>query len=290
MAKTVNEAFDVYLSRLVPTDAERSNASTHRTAIEAKLEAKFGLYRMFESGSWKHGTGVRGKSDVDYFISLKSAKPMYGSTALTVVRDAMLERFPNTYIHASRPAVVLEFGGGYERVELIPAYPNLTLASNDMRYQIPGVTSEWMESTPEAHLKYVNESNGLVAVKNGTKALARLAKAWKFHCNVPISSFYLEMRAAQYMRGQSSVIYPLDVSYFFNSLQRSQLASMNDPTGSTGRINACSSDANLRDALSKLDSAVTRATKALASDTAGKTTDAFEWWDLVFGGTFPAYY
>jgi hypothetical protein len=290
VAKDVNEAFGIFLQRITPTAAERAKASSHRASIQSKLESSFGLYRMFESGSWAHGTGVSGKSDVDYFISLKSSKPVYGSTALSVVRDAMIERFPNTYIHSSRPAVVLEFGSGYERVELIPAYPNLTLESNDLRYDVPGVASEWMESTPEAHLKYVNGINNLNAVKGGAKGLARLVKAWKYSRNVPISSFYLEMRAAQYMATQNSVIYSLDVSYFLNSLQRSGLAAMNDPTGKTGRIEACSSDANLRDALSKLNTAVTRATSAIEAERAGKSIEAFQWWDSVFDGSFPAYY
>jgi hypothetical protein len=65
---------------------------------------------------------------------------------------------------------------------------------------------------------------------------------------------------------------------------------MNDPTGSTGRIYPCSSEANLQNAISILDTTVTRATKAVDLDTAGKVSEAFETWDLVFAGSFPAYY
>ena len=290
MARTVNEAFDIYIKRLIPSSVERAKASSHRTSIQAKLEDRFGLYRMYESGSWKHGTGVVGHSDVDYFISLKSPKPVYGYSALTAVKTAMLERFPSTYIHISHPAVVLEFGSGYERVELIPAYPSLSLANNDIRYDIPGVLTDWMESTPESHLKYVNDCNNIAAIKGGAKKLARLAKAWKYNRNVPISSFYLEMRAAKYMASQASVILPLDFTYFLRRLQADNLAAMNDPTGSTGRINPCSSDANHRDAMSKLNTAVSRAENAVEFNKAGKVSEAFSYWDLVFNGSFPAYY
>jgi hypothetical protein len=286
----VNDAFQIYLEGLIPSASEREKASSHRASIEAKLQDKFGLIRMYESGSWKHGTGVTGFSDVDYFISLKSAKPVYGNSALTAVKDAMQERYPNTYIHTSRPAVVLEFGSGYERVELIPAYPCGISDSKEVRYYIPGVRDEWMESTPEAHLKYVSDCNEIATVKGGAKGLARLMKAWKYHRKVPISSFYLEMRASEYMATQSSIIYPLDFLYFLNSLKRSDLAAMNDPTGSTGRIYPCSSEANLQNAISILDTTVTRATKAVDLDTAGKVSEAFETWDLVFAGSFPAYY
>ncbi|MDQ0212896.1 SMODS domain-containing nucleotidyltransferase [Arthrobacter bambusae] len=289
MAKTVDEAFSIFIDRLIPSATERSKAASHRQAIYDKLDNRFGLYRMFESGSFKHGTGISGKSDVDYFVSLKTTRPTYASSTLTAVRDALKERFPSTYIHTSRPAVVLEFGQGYERVEIIPAYADLS-TDDGMRFDIAGVATEWMESTPEAHLKYVNACNDKAGVKGGAKQLARLAKAWKYYRNVPISSFYLEMRAAQHMATQFSVIYPLDFCYFLNSLNRHLLADMNDPTGNTGRIKACSSEANYIDARSKLATAVARANKAVELSKAGRASEAFAQWDLVFDGRFPAYY
>lgn len=289
MAKSVEQGFTTFLGWITPSDAERAKASSHRASIYGKLDDKFGLYRMFESGSFKHGTGVSGYSDVDYFVSLKSDRPNLSSSTLAAVRDALKARFPNTYIHVSRPAVVLDFGQGYERVEIIPAYAKAKLTDGNMKFRIPGVLEEWMESTPETHLDYVNACNTKAGVKGGAKQLARLTKAWKYYRDVPISSFYLEMRAAAYMATQSSIIYPLDMSYFLNSLQRIELAAMNDPTGSTGRIQPCSSDANLAIARSRLDTAVTRASKAVQLNKDGKTAAAFEQWDLLFNGRFPAY-
>jgi tRNA nucleotidyltransferase (CCA-adding enzyme) len=75
MARTVEEAFGLFLVSIVPTETERQAATKHRATIEAKLEARFGLHKMFESGSFKHGTGVRSYSDVDLFASLKTARP-----------------------------------------------------------------------------------------------------------------------------------------------------------------------------------------------------------------------
>ena len=288
MAKTASDGFNTFLSWITPSDAERAKATTHRAGIEAKLDAKFGLYRMFESGSFRHGTGVSGHSDVDLFASLKSTKPVYGSSALSAVRDTLKERFPSTYIHVARPAVVLDFGAGYERVEVIPAYL-LESVDGHIKYNIPGVTSEWMQSTPEAHLAYVNESN-TSPTKGKAKSLARLVKAWKYYRDVPISSFYLEMRAASYMRRQSTVVYWMDLYLLLKELQDIALASMNDPTGTTGRINAYSSDALKQDALSKLNMAVTRARKAYDAAGAGDLETAFEQWGLLFGGKFPSYY
>lgn len=43
-------------------------------------------------------------------------------------------------------------------------------------------------------------------------------------------------------------------------------------------------------ALSKIDTAISRASKALDAEQNGKIEDAFYWWDMVFGGMFPSYH
>lgn len=290
MAKTAAEGFSQFVSRITPSNAERAATSSHRASILAKLESKYTLFRMFESGSFSHGTGVKGNSDVDYFISLNQTRPQYSSTILNSVRDTLKERFPSTYIHVSRPAVVLEFGSGYERVEIIPAYPEAKANGTEMRFRIPGITTEWIWSTPEAHSKYVSGVNGKAGIKGGAKSLARMVKCWKYERNVPISSFYLEMRAAQYMDSQSSISWPFDIKFFLNRLLDHSLAAMNDPSGQTGRIEACSSDANKQDALSKLKTAAARADRALEHYEAGRISQAFDEWNLLWNYEFPSYY
>ncbi len=289
MAKSAEEGFKTFNSWLIPSDSERAKAASHRQTILDKLDNAYGVHRMFQSGSFKHGTGIKGHSDVDYFVSLKTDKPEWSSSILGSVRDTLIERFPTTYIHVSRPAVILDFGQGYERVEIIPAYPCYTVGDkNQMKYKIPGVVEEWMESTPEAHLDYVNSSD-LNVVTGSTKKLTRLLKAWKYYRDVPISSFYLEMRAAAYMRGQSSYIPWLDLYYVLNSMDASGLAAMNDPTGSTGRINPCSSDAKHDEAVSKLNTALIRARNAKDYVSNGYLSLAFDEWDKLFNYKFPSY-
>lgn len=290
MAKTASEGFSQFITRITPSDAERAATSSHRAAILAKLESKYTLWRMFESGSFSHGTGVKGHSDVDYFISLNQDRPQYSSTILSSVRDTLKERFPSTYIHVSRPAVVLEFGSGYERVEIIPAYPESKANGTNMRFRIPGINSEWIWSTPEAHSKYVTDINKKSGIAGGAKSLARMVKCWKYERNVPISSFYLEMRAAQYMDTQTSINWPYDVKIFLHRLLGHELAAMNDPSGETGRIEPCSSEANKADALSKLRTAAARAERALEHYEAGRISQAFDEWNLLWNYEFPSYY
>jgi hypothetical protein len=124
--------------------------------------------------------------------------------------------------------------------------------------------------------------------KGDAKDLARLIKAWKYSCNVPISSFYLEMRCAQHVTTQTTYIHVWDVWQVLEKLENHELAAMNDPKGASGRIYACSSDANRTDALSKVSTAAGRAGKALDANQAGDHASAFSYLDLLFAGKFPA--
>lgn len=61
------------------------------------------------------------------------------------------------------------------------------------------------------------------------------------------------------MATQNTYIHVWDVCPVLEKLVAHELAPMNDPSGATGRIHACSSDATREDALSKLDTAAARA-------------------------------
>jgi hypothetical protein len=57
---------------------------------------------------------------------------------------------------------------------------------------------------------------------------------------------------------------------------------MNDPTGLGSRFGACSSESNRQDAMSKLDTAVTRARKAKDYEAAGDNDNAISQLKLLF--------
>lgn len=289
MARTVNEGFEEFLHRLVPTQAQREAGASHRASVKSALASRLKVNSFFESGSFSHGTGVRNKSDVDVFVSLGETKPDSSYSALTWVKGALERSFPRTGVRIRRPAVVVEFGGGYETWEVIPAFLTARGALSQHIYDIPGpgAGAAYIDSAPKEHLDYVNECNK-TPHDGDAKDLARLIKAWKYYRNVPISSFYLEMRCAQHVANQSTYIHVWDVCQLLEELNRHQLAAMNDPKGATGRFYACSSDTTKEDALSKLEAAANRARKALDAHNADKPDDAFYYLDLLFGGKFPA--
>ncbi len=289
MPRSVEDGFREFLRRLTPTTAQRTAGTSHRESVRKALEARLEVSTMTETGSFNHGTGVRHHSDIDVMVSVRKGRPGSSYTALGWIKDALEARFPRTPISIRRPAVVASFGGGYETWEIIPGFMTTRGGAGVFVYDIPSAVTGggWIDSAPGSHLKYVNEANTKPSEGNA-KALARLIKAWKYFCNVPISSFYLEMRCAEHVRTQTAFVHAWDVWQVLNKLNGHQLAGMNDPKGATGRIYACSSVTAKEDALSKLSTATTRAEKALNAYRADKADEAFLYFDLLFGGQFPA--
>lgn len=277
MSQTTSAYLNGLLSKYTPSSTYFDKARAHRAGIEARLDSWLGVSEMFETGSLRHGTGVWFYSDVDYIVALKGSRPT-PTTALNNVRDALKDKYASTTVRVSRPAVVCDFAAGDETVEVVPAYSD----GPGRGYWIPDPAdhSGWMRSYPKSHNAYVNDAN--LSHSGAAKKLARLAKTWKYKRNVPISSCYLEMRAARYAKDVEAWILPMDLHYFLRGLKNIDLASMNDPTKSGSRFTACSSVSTKSDALSKLDTALGRSEKALAHYLSDNHDLAIEQWKAVF--------
>ncbi len=289
MAKTVDDGFNIFHTRLTPSSGETEAAKNHRASIEACLKNNFGITRFFRSGSFGNGTSISGYSDVDYFASIPRGNLKENSTyTLNTVRNVLDTRFPNTNVHVNTPAVVVPFGQNRsETTEVIPADFIKKDDSDFYIYEIANRSGGWMQASPDAHNAYVAYANKERNEK--VKPLVRFLKAWKYYRDVPISSFYLEMKVAQYALAEKTIIYSIDVRAVLKLLSDNQLTAMQDPMGISGLIYPCESDAKKADALSKIETALTRATNARVAENEKRIGEAFYWWDLVFADKFPAY-
>lgn len=167
---------------------------------------------MFRTGSFGSGTNVRRCSDVDYFAVIPTANLKQDSrTTLARVADSLRSRFsftPNIRVNA--PGVQVPFGDdGAETVKIIPVDETGNTQLGFRQFDMPDGAGGWKFSAPESHKAYVDSIDRKL---NGrVKPLIRLVKAWKFFRNVPIRSFYLEMRGAANADNDSSIIFDLDV-------------------------------------------------------------------------------
>lgn len=275
MAQTTEQYLNSLLSTWTPPPGYFEAHRKHRVGIETRLDIWWGLHEMFETGSLRHGTGVRQYSDADYFASMKGERPS-ADTALARVKAALQDRYRDTTVQIRKPTVKCLFANGTQTVEVAPAF-----AADDGGYWIPDPKQGgWMKCHPKNHNAYVNEANK----KHGgaAKKLTRLVKLWKYRRSVPISSCYLEMRAAKYAVDTSCWIVYMDIYYFLKGLRDRELAAVNDPTGLGSRFNACSSDWDRSVALSKLDTAVRYAEAAMVYALDDKHALAIDRYKLLF--------
>ncbi len=289
MPRTIDEGFRDFLTKLTPSSSETEAAKSHRASIEARLKRDFGLRRFVRIGSFGNGTSISGYSDVDYLASLARDTLTSDSTySLGKVRGSLEDRFPNTGVRVSCPAVVVPFGNTKsETTEVVPA-DYVEEKGRHYVYDIADCKGGWMRASPDAHNSYVAKIHE--ELKGKVKPLIRFIKAWKCYRDVPISSFYLELRVAKYGSGESSIIYDMDVKRVLCQLRDCKLADMQDPMGISGYIPACKTDAFYKDALSKVETAASRAEKAREAAERQNIADAFYWWRLLYNDEFPTYY
>lgn len=293
MPRTIDEGFRDFLTKLTPTSTESEAAKNHRASIESCLKNNFGLLRLFRTGSFGNGTSVSGYSDVDYFASIPTDNlNRNSSTALSNVRDVLDARFPKTGVRVNCPAIVVPFGLlAKETTEIVPAdFKDIIKTNGDSYhvYDIPNCSGGWMRSSPEIHNLYVRSVDE--KLKGKVKPLIRFVKAWKYYQQVPISSFYLELRVTKFVEDMSVIIYSIDLRSFFQHLVTVQLGQIQDPMRISGLITPCATPAKLEEAKSKLDTALSRANKAREAEASEKTNEAFAWWNLLFNSNFPSYY
>lgn len=290
MQRSVPEGFEDFLTKLRATSAETDGARSHRESIHRCLVNEYGyLKRFVRIGSFGNGTNVGRFSDVDYLAVLpSSALTTVSSISMIKVRNVLANRFCATGVRIDCPAITLPFGsGGSDRTEIVIA-DYITDYNGFPVYDIPDCQGGWMVASPDSHNHYVDQQDRRLAWR--VKPLIRLIKAWKYLRSAPISSFYLEMRVAKYCSTKKAILYEFDIRRVFKMLWDCQLADMRDPVGVSGNVAACKTAIKREEALSKLETALTRAENAEATMARGRISDAFDWWRLVYDYNFPTYY
>lgn len=287
MPRTVAQGFDELLSRIPATDAVTDKLKRHRESIKACLAANFNMTTFVAAGSFGHGTNIPRYSDVDYFmVQNEDDWPNNSAIALRNVKNALANRFAFTEIRVSSPVVLVPFGQtSTERFEITPAFFDDEEKDHEV-FWIPDRQTGWMPSAPREHNAYVTRVNQ--ALNGRVKPVIRLVKLWNGLCNVGLRSIYLELRIAKRLESAEGATYSVEIANTLAALHATGLRAMRDPIGVTGLIEACSEARNAQ-ALSRVENALIRAQKALLAEERGNPRLAFDWWNRVFNGKFPAY-
>ena len=292
MPATVEGGFSELLSSLRASRLEMQAAASHRAAIEAKMRAAFGASAFFRTGSFGNGTNITGYSDVDYFAVLPFERTDDDSCrTLERVAAALRQRFPLTAnIRVNSPGVQLPFGlDGAEHTEIVPVISTGSTLLGYRKFDMPDGNGGWMFSSPESHNAYVGNID--VAVAGNLKPLIRFLKGWRCFRGSPIRSFYLELFAAAYVERLPGVLFDIDIAKLLGNLWDCQLAPLRDPRFSSDNLwlTPCSTENMRLFALDQVGRSADWADEAVEHRYAGRISEAYDRWRMVFNSRFPTY-
>ena len=287
MAKTLDDGFQLFIDSLTPDNSLFPVSDDYRDIIWDCLDSNFGLYALFLAGSLQSNTNMRGHGGVDYFASVDEREITGNSNEfLERVAQALSSCFLD--VTARAPAVEIPFGDRDEDViRVVPARLGGETATEHRFYGVADGVGGWMNASPDAHATMVETLDESLA--GMFRPLIRLLKAWKHYRQVPVSSFYLELRCVEYAYDEKAIAYTVDFPSVLQTLWDDQFADVHDPKGVAGIVPARLTPAKKKDAISKLRTALYHTSRAQEAEAEWDIEEAFVYWNRVFKGHFSAY-
>jgi hypothetical protein len=288
---TIQNCFVQLLSELRPTSAHLADATTKSDGVAQTLhnhyyEDDYTGATKRTIGSYGKATAVRPPRDVDILFQLPNEeyqryKAYQGngpSQLLQDVKGVLQARYSTTdRMRGDGHVVVIPFSG-YHTVELLPAWKTMS-----GKYIVPDTHDggSWKLVDQTAEMVNVDASNLL---SNGaTRPLIQLLKLWQMECAVPIKSLVLELEVVSFLDRRQTLVEAPKYSQLLVQL-------FAELVGRSGHVEPMPGTEELLkfgDAwLSRADSALNRAEKALRFELDGMYQSAVGEWQKVFGSIF----
>lgn len=319
---TVAQRFNKFLSNIQLTKAQLEDAITKHTGIRrvlheayyssaykslAEAQRELAIYksRVIEAyvksdvqldegykyrtsllvGSYGKNTAIAPPSDIDILFELPASElSRYDSYAyngqsqlLQDVKKVLQKTYPRTHIRADGQIVSVPFSS--YKVEVLPAFKR-----KDGSYCYPDTHGggSWRITNPKAEMEYISSSNK--RTKGNTVKLIKLIKAWKHHCNVPIASLVIELRAINFLKGWA--YYDKGATYY-DWMIRDFFSELIDCVNGHCKIPGIDEKKQYGDAWeSKARTASARSTKACEYEAEDNYSLATVEWKKIFGDRF----
>ena len=286
----MEKRFQRFLSNIQLTSIQRLDARIKYSGVCKKLHDHYynlkydGTTKLVIGSYWKR-TAIAPPTDVDILFKMPykefdrydSHKGNGQSQLLQDIKTILSTKYPDTDMRGDGQVVVVNFTS--YNVEVVPAF-----SLRNGNYYVPDTHSGgmWKETSPKTELKELINSNKR---SNGnTTRLIKMIKAWKYHCNVPIKSFVIELRAINLLKkwkyyNKSSVYYDWMIRDFFRELP--------DYINGKCKIPGIDEDLYYKDEWeSKSKSALERAEKACQFEAQKDVKKATQEWRKIFGDRF----
>lgn len=266
--------FEEMLRRLRLTEKQRKDARTKYTTVAKLLHNEFYSTEYNGStklliGSYGKRTNIRPPGDVDLLFKIPAeVYDQYQNSPgalLQRVRSVIGKHYTTTEkISAWGKVVLVKFSDGKHDVELLPAFE-----VGDV-FMIPNTEEggSWESFDARADINVVKDSHAATGGK--TRPLIKVIKRWRAQTKtVKVKAFQIEQYSADFLE-----------TYDYEEASWSQLVADFFLWMSTVHD----------DDATQIQTAITRANKALEHEEAGKNKEACDEWRKVFGNrTFPAY-
>lgn len=286
MPTTISAGFEGLRANLEITDLQASTVSTRQQNVRDAVANEMNVLRSFLTGAYKRATMIAplNESDIDIFIVLDS-KYFHESTPSSLldrVRRVLLKTYPKTpRISRNGQAVTITFDDF--KVDVVPSFNR-----QGGGYLIPNsVTGSWIETDPILHESVTtaaNQTHGGAFVP-----LVKMIKGWNRNIGDGFYGFYLELMAWKILDGIRISDFPSAVRYVFDNGRSRIRYSIPDPAGFGGQVQGLVTVASVAEAVSRFETAYTRARNAESLAAQAKAREAFAEWEKIFGKYFPAY-
>lgn len=289
---TVGEAFDKFKSRLEITEREEKSASRRHNDIRQALVDALGADAVadhFLTGAYRRETKTKPLRDVDIMIVLSDPSANQGdpAEALETVRAALAPIYGEDRVIVDVRAVRVDFGvvisgGTSDEVVSFDVVPAVAAGAN---YLIPDeVLETWIRTNPKKHAKLATDANADLG--GHWKPLVKMAKKWNENTGKPVAtSFLLEVMALDLVRGPWGGSWPMELRAFFASAAARINDAWPDPAG-VGPNVADANESGAASAVSALREAEAACTEAMRLERAGRTGQALDEWQRLFGPLF----
>jgi hypothetical protein len=288
MSLTTAEAFNRFLVRISPTEAQREEIASKRKKTHEYLETVFSsssklpLKRTVIIGSAGRGTIVRPVDDIDVMAEFQNKDGIFeqyrkdSGAFLQRISRALNAKTSIATIGARGQAVRLFYTSGAV-VDIAPVFK-----WQGSGYALPSGDGGWITTDPEAQAAWFSDRQKTVG--SNLIPLVKLARRWNRVHSSRFSSYHLEVVTATSF---GTVGTNLQKSLAKLFLWAPKNLEVSDPAGHFGSLDSYLSNDQRKAIKSRLNEAAARAQQALTAEAKGNHAEAKRLWRIELGDEFP---
>ncbi len=294
MIKTVVQGFQEFLSRLEVTDIDELAILQHAERVRDALAEKMDIVEDFVTGEYMRRSIIAPLEDahIEFFYVLDTRYLIkYGDIGQALLLERIKSILQREYsvkgdISRDRNGVTIPCDEFY--IDVVPGFRNKAGG-----FLVPHSRMDnWLPANPLLQMEIWNNAN--THHNQMLLPLMKMFKCWNMKNGGLLSSFHLKCLIMQALPYYQIHQYPAAIRYVFDKARKEITMAVIDPAScSSGSFNCYVGHYNTQDnldtALSNLKIAYAQAKSAEDFAKRGDVEQAFYYWHLLFGNSFPAW-